>query len=140
MNRMRGDRGGRRCRYRACSLAFLLLALTLVASCSVHRLSGTYSGNFMSLTFESNGKVMVQSSILPGVGVECAYRIDGDKLMIGAKDQGISYIMTLLNDGSIQGPMGDNLTKEKKGAPGGAKNSGGEQSKDEDTTIDTTTE
>jgi hypothetical protein len=92
---------------------FCFIALTLFASCGAHRLSGTYSGDFMSLTFESNGKVMVQTSILPGVGVECAYRIDGDKLMIGAKDQGVSYIMTLLSDDSIQGPIGDSLRKEK---------------------------
>jgi hypothetical protein len=44
------------------------------------------------------------------------YEVDGDKIKIGAGPQaGASMVVTMLKDGSIQGPMGVmKLTTQKK--------------------------
>ncbi|WP_180682985.1 hypothetical protein [Tepidicella baoligensis] len=57
-------------------------------------------------TFQSNGKVLIR---LMGTEVEMTYEKDGDKIKVGTPEGRV--VMTLLDDGSIQGPMGVKLTR-----------------------------
>jgi len=88
---------------------FLLSAVLLLSACD--KLDGTYTDNMgiTSYTFESNGK-MTQSVM--GMAIEMNYEVDGNKVKLIAP-QG-TFVLTLLEDGSIQGPMGSKFTKQKK--------------------------
>lgn len=88
---------------------FLLSAVLLLSACD--KLDGTYTDNMgiTSYTFESNGK-MTQSVM--GMVIEMNYEVDGNKVKLIAP-QG-TFVLTLLEDGSIQGPMGSKFTKQKK--------------------------
>ncbi len=49
-----------------------------------------------------------------GVETELKYEVDGDKVKIAAPgDNGANQIYTLQGDGSLSGPMGLTLTKQK---------------------------
>ncbi|MFA5017226.1 MAG: hypothetical protein WC504_06745 [Methylobacter sp.] len=89
---------------------FLLSAVLLLSACGP-KLDGTYTDNMgiTSYTFESNGK-MTQS--IMGVAIEMNYEVDGNKVKLIAP-QG-TFVLTLLEDGSIQGPMGSKFVKQKK--------------------------
>ena len=94
----------------------LVLCMLLLAACG-KSLDGTYmlgSGFGSSgLIFKSGGKV-VQTTSMMGMESEqeMSYKIDGDKIKISA-GQGASMVLTLLPDGSIQGPMGMKYVKQK---------------------------
>ena len=91
----------------------------LVAACGKPTLDGVYSGALVSkvmhstiktevsFTFKPNGKV---SQMILGTEHEVDYVIEGDKIRI--KTVGADTIFTLLEDGTIRGPMGVILKKE----------------------------
>lgn len=89
---------------------FLLSAALLLSACG-SKVDGTYEdkAKMISYTF-SNGKMTKSQN--GKVELEVAYEIDGNNVKI-ITPQG-SLVMTLLEDGSIQGPMGIKLTKQKK--------------------------
>ncbi len=82
------------------------LAVVLMACSS--GLSGTYTDEMgmVRYTFSRGGKVAMT---MMGVETETDYRVEGGKIKIGSP-QG-ALVMTLLEDGSIQGPMGVVLRK-----------------------------
>ena len=90
---------------------FLSLALVLLLLACGSKVDGTYAdkAGLISYTFKSNGKVS-QTSM--GMTIEMNYEVEGDKIKLMAA-QGVSIVMTLKEDGSIEGPLG-NLTKQKK--------------------------
>jgi len=97
-------------------LFLLFIAVSLCAFGS--KLNGTYAGRLggelgvtVSYTFKSNGKVVVSALDEEHEG---NYEVDGNKVKITGLPSGGTLVMTLLEDGSIQGPMGIKLTKQKK--------------------------
>lgn len=87
---------------------FLLSLILLLSACG-SKINGTYANDDVSYTFGSNGKV---SASTMGMEVEMNYEVDGNKIKL-ITPQG-NMILTLLDDGSIKGPMGLKLTKQKK--------------------------
>ena len=92
---------------------WIIVAL-LVVGCGQRTLDGVYSGKSdtnppikVSFTFKSSGKV---SRMVFGTEHEVDYLIEGDKIRI--KSPMSDTIFTLLEDGSIKGPMGILLKKE----------------------------
>ncbi|MBH9685121.1 membrane lipoprotein lipid attachment site-containing protein [Burkholderia cepacia] len=90
------------------SISFLVTAL-LLAACG-QKLSGTYvdKKNDTKLTFESSSKVIFEGGLSPKT--ELNYEIDGKNLKLTSPEG--TQILTLSDDGSIQGPMGLNLKKQ----------------------------
>ena len=90
---------------------FVMLSAVLLLSACGSGLDGTYSdkSGMVSYTFNSGGK-MTQSAM--GMEAEMKYEVDGKKVKL-ITPQG-NLILTLLDDGSIQGPMGVKLEKQKK--------------------------
>jgi len=95
-------------------IGILVIAVLLLSGCG-SKIDGTYtdSSRTVTYTFKSNGTVLMSTM---GTEVELKYEVDGDKIKIqtGAPQGSASLVLTLLDDGSIQGPMGIKLTKEKK--------------------------
>lgn len=79
----------------------------LLVACS-SGLEGTYEDpvGLTRYTFQSNGKVVMT---MMGTEVEMTYEKEGDKIKVGTPEGRV--VMTLLDDGSIQGPMGVRLTR-----------------------------
>ena len=96
----------------------LLSAVLLLSACwSRSKLIGTYANSngvigTTSYTFKSNGKVTVSVMDREFDG---NYEIDGNKIRITLpqRPQDGTQVMTLLEDGAIEGPMGK-YTKQKK--------------------------
>lgn len=88
---------------------FLLFTVLLLSACG-SKLEGTYAdgSGSMRYSFNSNGKV---SQSLGGMEYEMDYKVEGNKIKIMSGDN--AMVMNLLEDGSIQGPMGIKLTKQK---------------------------
>ncbi len=93
-------------------LLFLLVAALLLSACG-SKLDGTYADDsgLINYTFESNGKVT--QSTLGTYEVEMNYEVEGNKIKILIPQED-SLVLTLQDDGSIQGPMGFKLSKQKK--------------------------
>lgn len=87
---------------------FILLFAVLFLSACGSKLDGTYADRYSKLTFKSNGKV-IQSAM--GMEVESNYEVEGSKVKL-ITTQG-TLLLTILEDGSIQNPMGGKLTKQK---------------------------
>ena len=90
-----------------CALAMLL------AACS-QGLSGTWNDGvgMVSYTFDSDGKVTVE---MLGKTQQTRYTIDGNTLKVavsGTEAESVSF--SINEDGSLQGPMGVRLHKQKK--------------------------
>jgi hypothetical protein len=86
----------------------LFFATLALAACGAG-LSGTYSsGDQMSYTFESNGKVIQD---MGGMKIETKYELDGKniKLITPAGNA----VLTLVDDNTISGPMGIKFIKKK---------------------------
>ena len=83
----------------------------LVVGCG-SKLSGTYStttfAGKVAYEFNSNGKVIVDSGM--GMKTEIPYEVDGKNIKL-VTPQG-SGILTIVDDKTIQGPMGMKLVKE----------------------------
>ncbi len=88
-----------------------ILSMILLLSACGASLDGTYTdpNGMLSYTFKSGGK-LYESAM--GMEIELNYQMDGKKIKI-MSPQG-NLILTLLDDGSIQGPMGIKLTKKSK--------------------------
>jgi hypothetical protein len=94
-------------------LGILVIAVLLLSGCG-SKIDGTYtdSSRTVTYTFKSNGTVLMS---VAGSEVEMKYEVEGDKIKILMAPQGgASLVMTMLKDGSIQGPIGMKLTKQKK--------------------------
>ena len=89
---------------------YLIVAIAVILSACGSGLDGTYTDKdkMLSYTFKS-GKV-IQSVI--GVESEMDYKVEDGKVKI-TSPQGTT-VMSILEDGSIQGPMGIKLVKQKK--------------------------
>lgn len=99
----------------------LSLALATLLSCTnSDSLSGTYvheskisSTNTMEIVrykFSSDGKVLITSRV-GGQTVELGYLIEDGYLKIDGGEGG-KMVMKILDDGTIEGPMGSALRKE----------------------------
>lgn len=91
----------------------IVVLATLLAACS-QGLSGTWSDGMgmVSYTFASDGKVTVQTL---GKSQQTQYTREGDKLKVNAPDSNGEALEFVFNeDGSLQGPMGVRLQKQKR--------------------------
>ena len=92
----------------------LIVALaTLLAACS-QGLSGTWDDGMgmVRYTFESDGKVTVE---MLGKAQQTRYTRDGNMLKVavpGTEAESVDF--TINEDGSLQGPMGVRLHKQKQ--------------------------
>lgn len=84
------------------------LAVSLLA-CNSGGLDGTYAdeNGIASYTFRPGGKVALTTM---GTETEMNYKVEDGKVKIGSAAGPL--VMTILDDGSIQGPMGVKLTKQ----------------------------
>lgn len=88
---------------------FAIALMILLSSCG-SRLHGTYSDSMglTSFTFKSGGKVAMTTM---GIETELDYKVEDGKVKIGTEKG--AMVLTLLDDGSIRGPMGMKLEKQK---------------------------
>lgn len=107
--------------------ATFLAAIVLLVGCG-SKLDGTYTdkNGMFELTFNSNGTVIHNTM---GVQVELKYDVDGKKIKIGTPQGSVIY--TMLDNGSISGPMGIVLAKKSgaQSAASSASNSGNEKAR-----------
>lgn len=91
----------------------MIAATLLVAACGGPKLEGTYTDEMgvTSYKFASGGKVYVS---VMGTETELQYTVDGNRVKIESP-QG-NLILTLLEDGSLQGSMGMKLSRESSEA------------------------
>ena len=73
-------------------------------------ISGTYSdpSGMAEYTFKSNG---VASMSAMGIAVEVKYKVEDGKVKLISPEG--TVVMKILDDGSIEGPLGVKLTKKK---------------------------
>ncbi len=87
----------------------MLTAMLLLAACGA-KVEGTYADptGLTKYEFVSGGKVYVS---LLGVKTEMKYEVDGRhvKIITGESNQ----VLTLLDDGSLEGPLGIKLKKQQ---------------------------
>ena len=86
---------------------WLAAVLAVLLSACSSGLDGTYTDGMSSYTFKPSGKVSMKTM---GVETEMDYKVEDGKVKIGSA-QG-ALVMTILEDGSISGPMGK-LSKKK---------------------------
>lgn len=86
----------------------ILVALTLTLAGCGSKLNGTYGNNMASYTFNSNGTVVQETM---GIKIEMKYELDGKNVKL-ITPQG-SMILTMLDENTIDGPMGMKFTKKK---------------------------
>lgn len=87
--------------------------LTMLAACS-QGLSGTWDDGMgmVSYTFESDGKVTVE---MLGKAQQTRYSRDGNILKVAVPGSDAETVdFSISEDGSLQGPMGVRLHKQKK--------------------------
>lgn len=101
------ERRNRFARAVAGTLAAAVVAVLVACSSG---LEGTYEDpmGLTRYTFQSDGKVLMT---MMGTEVEMTYEKEGDKIKVGTPEGRV--VMTLLEDGSIQGPMGVKLTRKQ---------------------------
>lgn len=89
---------------------WLLVALIALLSACGPRISGTYTDpmGMTSFTFKSGDKVAMTTM---GIETELNYTVDEGKVKIGS-ERG-TMVLTQLEDGSLQGPLGIKFTKKK---------------------------
>lgn len=87
---------------------WMLASLALLAACG-SGINGTYADSTGMMKFKFEGDKVTQSAM--GIQVEMKYEVDGDKVKI-LNPQG-TLVMTRQSDGSILGPLGIVLTKQK---------------------------
>ena len=87
-----------------------VLILGLLVSCGGSKVSGTYSDGMglTAYTFGSGGKVTTSAM---GIEVTAKYKVEGNKVKL-ILPQG-AIVFEIKKDGSLEGPMGVVLTKEK---------------------------
>ncbi|MFZ4555954.1 MAG: hypothetical protein ACOYN8_06180 [Pseudanabaena sp.] len=93
----------------------IALIATFLTACASGLDGSTYTDSYgiTSYTFKSGGKVTISVSNF-GVETEAEmeYKVENGKVKIGSP-QG-TIVMNILEDGSIQGPMGIKFTKKVK--------------------------
>ncbi len=95
-------------------LYVVALILLTAAACGRSKIVGTYCDGYGTecYTFRPNGTVLISEMGMGTAAVELKYEVDGDKVRILLAPQGgASLALTMLKDGSIQGPEGIKLTK-----------------------------
>lgn len=90
-------------------VTFTFISCLFLSACG-SGVEGTYSDEqgIIEYTFKSDGKVHFSTM---GVETELTYKVDGDKVKI-ISPLG-NQILTLVDDGSLKGPMGIKLIKRK---------------------------
>lgn len=90
---------------------WLLVALITLLSACGSRISGTYTDpmGMTSFTFKSGDTVAMTTM---GIETELNYTVEDGKVKIGS-DKG-KMVLTILEDDSLQGPMGIKFTKKKE--------------------------
>ena len=88
----------------------VLIALATLLSACGPRLSGTYSDSLglTNFTFKSGGKVAMQTM---GIETETEYRVEDGEVKIGTEKT--TMVLKMLEDGSLQGPLGMKLNKRE---------------------------
>lgn len=88
---------------------WLLIALTILLTACGPRISGTYADGMglTSFTFKSSDTVAMTTM---GIETELNYKLEDGKVKIGS-DKG-SMVLTLLEDGTLQGPMSIKFAKK----------------------------
>lgn len=87
----------------------IALFCLFLAACG-SKLSGTYTDalGITSYKFEPGGKVYVSAM---GIETEWKYEVDGKKVKIEGAQGNI--VLTMMDDGSLQGPLDIKLTKKQ---------------------------
>lgn len=88
----------------------LVVALiTLLTACGT-RISGTYVDpmGMTSLTFTSSDEVAMTTM---GIETKLNYTVEDDKVKIGSEKS--AMVLTMLEDGTLQGPLGIKFTRKK---------------------------
>jgi hypothetical protein len=99
-------------------IAVLVITVLLLSGCG-SKINGTYCTNSRSVaagfgacyTFRSNGTVLMSAA---GMEFELKYEVDGNKIKLIDGQGNIHLVMTMLEDGSIQGSPAGTLTKQKQ--------------------------
>lgn len=88
-------------------LWIVVILATWLSACGP-RIAGTYTDamGLTSFTFKSGDKVAMTTM---GIETVLDYKVEDGKVKIGS-DQG-AMVLTLLEDGSLQGPLGFTFTK-----------------------------
>lgn len=91
----------------------LVLSVALLVSACKQQLDGVYSDQMevTTYTFKPDGKMVI--SALGSQVFEATYEIEGNNIKIVVPSGQGDMVMTLMKDGSIQGPMGIVLTKKQ---------------------------
>ena len=97
------------------SFALAIIATFLTACASSLDGTYTYCGGITSTsyTFESGGKVTVSGSSFGfETEAEMEYKVENGKVKIGSPEGAI--VMNILEDGSIEGPLGIKFTRKER--------------------------
>ncbi len=88
---------------------WLLVTLIALLTACGPRISGTYTDpmGLTSFTFKSGDKVAMTAV---GIETEMNYKIEDGSVKIGSENG--TMVMPILEDGSLQGPMGIKFTKK----------------------------
>ena len=103
------------------SLTFI--SLLVLTGCSDGGVSGTYNAHAAApggglgkqvarYEFSKDGKVIVTDALL-GQSVEVTYVVEGDKLTLKREQTGEMFVLTIKDDGSIEGPHGVRLVRSR---------------------------
>ncbi len=90
-------------------IAVLVITVLLLSGCGGSKIDGTYCNKSSDLvvacyTFRSNGTVLYSAA---GMEFEMKYEVEGDKIKVMDRQGNGSLVLTVLEDGSIQGnPVG----------------------------------
>jgi hypothetical protein len=108
---------------RSTLLTLLLLLLAPIGCSDSNSLSGSYVGRAEvapgrsveagHYEFSSDGKVIITEPVT-GQAVELDYVVEDGKLLITGGPNGQALVMTMHDDGSIEGPMGVRLRREEE--------------------------
>ena len=88
---------------------YLLIALITLLSACGPRVSGTYTDpmGLTNLTFKAGDKVAMTTM---GIETELNYKVEDGKVKIGSEKG--TMVLTILEDGSLEGPMGIKFAKK----------------------------
>jgi hypothetical protein len=94
-------------------IAVLVITVLLLSGCGGSKIDGTYCHRFAGCyAFRSNGTVLISTPM--GTELEMKYEVDGNKIKLVDRQGNVHLVMTMLEDGSIRGPIGVILAKQKQ--------------------------
>lgn len=86
----------------------LVCGLMFVSGCQ--KVSGTYTGSDLTINFKSSSKADVT---IMGQTQETDYTVNGNQITLTPPGgAGQAMVLTIADDGSLQGPTGVKLTKQ----------------------------